>query len=372
MHIILKFALIILFGIIPFGIAVMYTLYRGTIIWRMAIIVFFYSMVIGLIAFSVGVLGLKSLYWAIPLSLVILLTSNIIISYWIQKPLKSLTDKITLLSNGHLNIDVDEQISQRNDEMGKIGEATGNLIKQIAHIINSIHKCSVEVDALSQYLLNESKNLSEQSTTQSSVSEEVSANMEEMAANIETNSANAGQTNQIALEALQKLELSSKSVAQTIGILNEIHQKIHVINEISSQTNILALNAAVESARAGEFGRGFAVVAAEVRKLAEHSREAATKIAELSNQSVRLADESGKYLNNVLPGMQKTTSMVQEISAASEEQNTGAQQINKAIQNLSQSIQQNARTADHLNEKSNELTTMSNQLLNEVSYFKLG
>ncbi len=93
-----------------------------------------------------------------------------------------------------------------------------------------------------------------------------------------------------------------------------------IIEEIARQTNLLALNAAIEAARAGEHGKGFAVVAAEVRKLAERSQVAAGEIGKLSSSSVDVAENAGAMLNRLVPDIQKTSELVQEISASSKEQ----------------------------------------------------
>ena len=153
--------------------------------------------------------------------------------------------------------------------------------------------------------------------------------------------------------------------------MKEIASKISIIEEIARQTNLLALNAAIEAARAGEHGKGFAVVATEVRKLAERSQIAAGEIGRLSASSVGVAEKAGEMLSRLVPDIQKTAELVQEISAASREQNSGTQQINKAIQQLDQVVQQNASAAEEMASPSEELASQAQQLQGTISFFKI-
>jgi len=153
--------------------------------------------------------------------------------------------------------------------------------------------------------------------------------------------------------------------------MKEIAQKISIIEEIARQTDLLALNAAIEAARAGEHGKGFAVVAAEVRKLAERSQQAAAEINTLSSSSMAVTESTGALLNRLVPDIQKTAELVQEISAASTEQNSGAIQVNKALQQLDQVVQQNASASEQLSSTAEELSSQAEQLQSVIAFFQV-
>jgi methyl-accepting chemotaxis protein len=196
--------------------------------------------------------------------------------------------------------------------------------------------------------------------------------MEEMVSNIKQNADNAQQTDKIANKSAKDAQESGKSVLEAVAAMKEIADKISIIEEIARQTNLLALNAAIEAARAGEHGKGFAVVAAEVRKLAERSQKAAGEINQLSANTLKVSEKSGEMLDKLVPDIQRTAELVQEITAASKEQDAGAEQINKALQQLEQVIQQNASAAEEMASTTEELTGQSDQLVSALSFFNTG
>jgi len=196
--------------------------------------------------------------------------------------------------------------------------------------------------------------------------------MEQMASNIRQNADNAQQTEKIAMKSAQDAKEGGSAVLETVSAMKTIAEKIAIVEEIARQTDLLALNAAIEAARAGEHGKGFAVVASAVRRLAERSADAAGEISKLSSTSVEVAEKAGVLLNQIVPDIQKTSQLVQEITAASNEQNTGAEQINSAIQQLNQVVQQNASAAEEMSSTAEELSSQAVQLQESISFFKIG
>ena len=258
------------------------------------------------------------------------------------------------------------------DEIGQLANALNDMVDKLKEVVVNVRVASDNVASGSQQLSSSSEEMSQGATEQAAAAEEASSAMEEMAANIRQNADNAMQTEKIATKSAQDARSGGEAVAQTVNAMKEIAGKISIIEEIARQTNLLALNAAIEAARAGEHGKGFAVVASEVRKLAERSQHAAAEISELSSSSVEVAELAGNMLSKMVPDIQRTAELVQEIAAASKEQDTGAEQVNKAITQLDQVIQQNASASEEMASTSEELSSQAEQLQDTISFFKIG
>lgn len=280
---------------------------------------------------------------------IITLVMVMVIAGTISKPILSIKELATKYSEGDLTSEPDADIVNRTDELGNLAVAFTQMKHQIAQMIEYAGNASKAVIEGSARLMQSSEDLSQSASEQASSTEELSASMEEMSSNIETNADNARQTEKLFAAAAKESETGGQILKEAVQSIEEIYENVVVIEEIARQTNILALNAAIEAARAGEYGKGFAVVAAEVRKLAERSRESAVKINQLSNGSVEIARRAGDIFAGLLPDIQKSAALVSEISAASSEQNTGAMQINKAISELDRVSQGNAASAEHIN-----------------------
>ncbi len=287
----------------------------------------------------------------------------------VTTPLKSIQEQAVSVSEGHL----DNRLSGSfRGELDVLKGAFEVMIDRLHNIVMDVQSGSDNVASGSEELSATAETLSQGATEQAASIEEVSASMEEMTSNIQHNADNAHQTETMALKAAEDAASGGKAVGEAVVAMKNIAEKISIIEEIARQTNLLALNAAIEAARAGEHGKGFAVVAAEVRKLAERSGEAAAEIGELSSSSVQVAERAGGMFEQIVPDIQKTADLIQEIAAASAEQNSGAEQINKAIAELDNVIQQNASASEEMASTSEELSGQAQQLQSTISFFKIG
>ncbi len=247
--------------------------------------------------------------------------------------------------------------------------AMRNMVSKLQEVVGGVKHAADNVASGSQAMSAASEEMTQGATEQAAAAEEASSSIEQMTANIRQNADNALQTEKIAIQAAADASQAGQAAAENMAAMKEIAGKIMIIEEIARQTNLLALNAAIEAARAGDHGRGFAVVAAEVRKLAERSQTAAGEISKLSISSVDVAERSGKMLEALVPKIQRTSELVQEIAAASREQDAGAEQIARAIQQLDLVIQQNASSSEEMASTAEELNGQSEQLQEMMAFF---
>jgi methyl-accepting chemotaxis protein len=308
----------------------------------------------------------------VALAMIIVILISVIVSFLFRyiaiKPIGRLKAAVEKIASGDL--DADSEIT-KHDEIGLLHTALMNMVEKLRDVLIDVKATADNVASGSQQISSSAAQLSEGTTQQAASAEEASSSVEQMNATIKQNADNAHQTEKIALKSALDAQESGKAVTEAVGAMKEIAGKISIIEEIARQTNLLALNAAIEAARAGEHGRGFAVVAAEVRKLAERSQVAAGEISRLSSSSVEVAEKAGAMLAKLVPDIQKTSELVQEISAASKEQTTGADQINSSIQQLNQVIQQNAGAGEEMSSTAEELSSQAEQLQSTISFFKI-
>lgn len=243
-----------------------------------------------------------------------------------------------------------------------IGTA-GWIISTITKALTSAVEISASVSSAATQVSATSESLSQGASEQAASLEEISASIEEMSSSVTQNSDSAQKTNLIANASSKEAMRGQDSVTKTLEAMRNISSRIKIIEEIAYQSNLLALNATIEAARAGKHGKGFAVVADEVRKLAERSQIAAQEITLLSNNSVSLAEDSGRVLGEIVPSIQRTADLVANISSASSEQSEGIAQISTAISQMDQMTQLSASSSEELAATSSELNEQALHLV---------
>lgn len=281
------------------------------------------------------------------------------------------TNKIVDLTRkiGEGNLEVQIELRSTNDAQMM---ALNNMVNAISSVIQDVID-SVKIVAGTAIDLNDAAQmLSTGSAEQASASEQASSSVEEMTASINSNADNARQAETLASQVTESVIIITDAVKATNEAMNNIVNKISVINDIAERTDLLAINAAIEAARAGDYGKGFAVVASEVRQLAENTMHAAQDIQDVSASSMEKAKSSQKLLENLVPDITKNSVLVQEIASASIEQASGTAQINQALLQLTNVTQSNSVASEELATTAEHLSQHAGLLVKNISYFNKG
>ena len=226
-----------------------------------------------------------------------------------------------------------------------------------------------KLKALSEESINISKN------TEKQVNQSISFSQREH----EAISSNADKM----LVLRQKIQMIAELILELSEHSQQIGNTISVVDDIAEQTNMLALNAAVEAARAGEHGKGFAVVAGEIRKLADESKQAITKITSLTsniqyttNSTVMATEEGSKEIESVVKDINTVSSnsevllnLIKEILESLDILNNNAKKQNDIIERLNNIDDENFNIAENLIQSMNNSTekiSKLNDLSNEI------
>lgn len=239
---------------------------------------------------------------------------------------------------------------------------------------------------------------------------EAAQSLQSQAFDMQSLAKEGGQTLHTAEDQMAVIQQSSHETRTKIKQLSmqsaEIENITKVITNITEQTNLLALNAAIEAARAGEHGKGFAVVADEVRKLAEESKNSASKIVDLTsliqkdtkeveesvNLTVQNVDQGVMYLQNaqasfgtIVESITEMTAQIQEVSASSEEISASTEEVAASVTEMAQaantaaeqsslvlaSVEEQTATMYEINSVANSLSEGAMAIQEEINQFKV-
>jgi methyl-accepting chemotaxis protein len=275
------------------------------------------------------------------------------------------------LGNAGLDLDAIRKALARSDEIGALGRAVKSLRDSLERVVAGIQGAAAEVSDGSRMLASTAEEVASSSNSDAAAVEELSASVTELAGAMRRIAESADAGSKAAREASRLAEASGESVTKAVDGMRQVAAKIGVVEEIARQTNLLALNAAIEAARAGEAGKGFAVVAGEVRKLAEHSQNAAKDIGQLSKESGLVADEAGRRIAELVPAVGESGRLAGEIASGASEQAKAIAALDAGAKGLDEGIQRNASAGEELASTAEELSAQSMTLNDLVSFFKL-
>ncbi len=320
---------------------------------------------------------LRQALWAMAIAAAIaallVLGMTMLIVRRVTKPLKAVTETLTVLAEGRTDVEV--QHAERHDEIGAIARTVdvfknnrierqqleaerinaeklamdqrkaelnsfvdgfrakiGGIIERVLNSSGQFEKDAQQLSAtahstaeMSGRSANASRQASEHVRNAAAASNELTQSIVEISRRVQ-------ESNGVAADAVKQADATDERMAELSAAGNRIGDVVKLITSIAEQTNLLALNATIEAARAGDAGRGFAVVAQEVKTLAGQTAKATDEISAHIVNMQRATEESVHAIKAIGLTIERISEITTSISSAVEQQGTATQSIAEGVQ----------------------------------------
>jgi methyl-accepting chemotaxis protein len=360
------------------------------------------------------------------LDLILVVCMSVVVKKVVTGPFNKIVAWVRDIAEGEGDLTMRLKV-QSNDEIGSLAGLFNRFIENLQQIIQNISRnaqqlntASADLSSLSCQMLESSEQVSKRANAVATASDEMSGGMnsvaaaseqasnnlnivasatEEMTATVSEIAKNSEKARLTTDDAVNRANSAHEQVDRLGASANQIGSVTEVITEISEQVNLLALNATIEAARAGEAGKGFAVVANEIKELAKQTAVATQKIRSHIDEVQTATSETVVEIKAITEVIDNVSKMVLTIAGAVEEQSASAQEIagnlaqaSQGIQHVNTSVNRSSAKAGEIaldiaevnqstqevssgssqvNSSAAQLTGMANELLAQVSRFKV-
>lgn len=291
----------------------------------------------------------------------------------ITRPLKAAVDAANQIAAGDLTASLKPG---SRDELGQLLSALQNMIEKLSLVISNVRSEADAFALASAGILSGADDVASASAQSSSTSQSIAQGASEQVGAIEQtlaqlqeltdaaaqNAESSGRMERVAQKSAGDVVESQATVKVVVEAMTTVLEKLSFVDEIAFKTTMLSLNASIEAARAGEHGRGFSVVAAEVRWLAEQSREASKEIRCLASSSIAVAERSRQMIAALVESIQETTRIAQEVAAISSDQRSGIAVVSEAMDQISKVTQHNASVSEEMSATAEEMSGQAYEL----------